>query len=100
MRFTYIDQIECGEKNVTIGSLEKIYRSLNISFEELFEGLGPSQKNPDTQQKIIDLINASSAQTPSVASFWNTTRSVRRINCRSKSRFAFSTYNKSNFSLS
>lgn len=66
LHFTYIGQIERGEKNITIGSLEKICHSLNVSFEELFEGIGPSQKNTNTQQKIIDLINEQPASAQEV----------------------------------
>ncbi len=37
---TYIGQIERGEKNATIESIEKISEALNISLSELFEKLG------------------------------------------------------------
>ena len=37
---TYIGQIERGEKNATIESLEKIVSALNVSFSALFEKLG------------------------------------------------------------
>ena len=37
---TYIGQIERGEKNVTIESIEKISAALNISLSTLFENLG------------------------------------------------------------
>ena len=35
---TYIGQVERGEKNITLGSLEKILNALDISFSELFDG--------------------------------------------------------------
>lgn len=41
---TYIGQIERGEKNATIESIEKISAALNISLSKLFEKLG-SQDN-------------------------------------------------------
>ena len=41
---TYIGQIERGEKNATIESIEKIAAALNISLSKLFEMLG-SQEN-------------------------------------------------------
>lgn len=41
---TYIGQIERGEKNATIESIEKISAALNISLSKLFEMLG-SQEN-------------------------------------------------------
>ena len=37
---TYIGQIERGEKNATIESIEKITLALNISLSTLFDGLG------------------------------------------------------------
>ena len=37
---TYIGQIERGEKNATIESIEKISAALNISLSKLFEKLG------------------------------------------------------------
>lgn len=37
---TYIGQIERGEKNATIESIEKIATALNISLSKLFENLG------------------------------------------------------------
>ena len=38
---TYIGQIERGEKNATIESIEKISAALNVSLAKLFEKLGP-----------------------------------------------------------
>ena len=40
---TYIGQIERGEKNATIESIEKISSALNISLSKLFEKLGPQE---------------------------------------------------------
>lgn len=40
---TYIGQIERGEKNATIESIEKIAKALNISLSQLFEKLGPEE---------------------------------------------------------
>ena len=37
---TYIGQIERGEKNATIESVEKISAALNVSLSKLFEKLG------------------------------------------------------------
>lgn len=46
---TYIGQIERGEKNATIESIEKIAKALNISLSKLFEKL-------DTQEDGIQNI--------------------------------------------
>ena len=40
---TYIGQIERGEKNATIESIEKISSALNISLSKLFEKLGDQE---------------------------------------------------------
>lgn len=45
---TYIGQIERGEKNATLESIEKISSSLHISLSELFEKLGPSQHDTNS----------------------------------------------------
>ena len=37
---TYIGQLERGEKNATLESIDKIASSLNISLSKLFENLG------------------------------------------------------------
>lgn len=41
---TYIGQIERGEKNATIESIEKISSALNISLSKLFEKLGACEE--------------------------------------------------------
>ena len=41
---TYIGQIERGEKNATIESIEKISSALNVSLSKLFEKLGAKEK--------------------------------------------------------
>ncbi len=40
---TYIGQIERGEKNATIESIEKIAVALNVSLSKLFENLGATE---------------------------------------------------------
>lgn len=44
---TYIGQVERGEKNATLESIEKIASALNISLSTLFEKLG-AEDNPDS----------------------------------------------------
>lgn len=36
---TYLAGVELGKRNISLKSLEKITRALNISFDELFRGL-------------------------------------------------------------
>ncbi len=38
LHYTYVGQVERGEKNLTLGSLEKILDALNLSFSDFFEG--------------------------------------------------------------
>ena len=40
---TYIGQVERGEKNATIESLEKISKALNVPLSKLFEKLGAEE---------------------------------------------------------
>ena len=44
---TYIGQIERGEKNATLESIEKIAVALNISLSKLFEKLGGGEDKTD-----------------------------------------------------
>lgn len=37
---TYIGQVECGEKNATLESIEKIASAMNIPLSKLFEKMG------------------------------------------------------------
>lgn len=39
LHHTYIGQVERGEKNLTIHSLEKILSALGVTFSELFENI-------------------------------------------------------------
>ena len=49
---TYIGQVERGEKNVTIHSLEKIAKAMDVSISSIFlecEGNRPADSYPDLQ---------------------------------------------------
>jgi len=52
----YVGQVERGEKNLTLETLEKIVLGLNISLEQLFRYLGPME-NKDALTKIIELLS-------------------------------------------
>ena len=58
---TYIGQIERGEKNATIESIEKISAALNISLSKLFEKLGV--KNENTRDIPLECYEFVSAKT-------------------------------------
>ena len=52
---TYIGQLERGEKNATLESVEKIASAMDISLSELFEKLGKSGSN-NIAAKCYDLV--------------------------------------------
>lgn len=52
---TYIGQLERGEKNATLESVEKIASAMNISLSELFDKLGKSGGN-NIAAKCYDLV--------------------------------------------
>lgn len=45
---TYIGQLERGEKNATLESIEKIALALNVSLSKLFEKLGGEEDSTDS----------------------------------------------------
>ena len=54
---TYIGQIERGEKNATIESIEKIAVALGVSLSRLFEKLGSQEKDgPAVPLECYELI--------------------------------------------
>lgn len=57
---TYIGQVERGEKNLTIVTLEKILSALGISFTDFFEHLDFNKNNETTASQCYDIINAKS----------------------------------------
>lgn len=52
---TYIGQLERGEKNATLESVEKIASAMDISLSELFDKLGKSDSN-NIAAKCYDLV--------------------------------------------
>lgn len=61
---TYVGQLERGEKNATLDSMEKITTALEITLEELFKGVQPVTGEQDsfTLNKIINLISGRSVE--------------------------------------
>lgn len=53
---TYIGQVERGEKNATIESIEKICIALDLPLEDLFNKILPYSSQCNTAQKCYDLI--------------------------------------------
>ena len=54
---TYIGQLERGEKNATLESVEKIASAMDISLSELFDKLGKSGGN-NIAAKCYDLVSS------------------------------------------
>ena len=60
---TYIGQLERGEKNPTLESIEKIANALGISLEELFRAIQPNILPDDyTLLQIITILQARSVE--------------------------------------
>ncbi|MGM9649099.1 MAG: helix-turn-helix domain-containing protein [Butyricicoccaceae bacterium] len=55
---TYIGQLERGEKNATIESLEKVCRALELPLEQLFEHLLPQDAEQTSASQAYDLIRS------------------------------------------
>ena len=55
---TYIGQIERGEKNATIESIEKIASALNVSLSKLFENLGGQDSTRSIPLECYEFLSA------------------------------------------
>jgi len=59
LHHTYIGQLERGEKNATLESIEKVVRGLDISFEVLFEKLDSGTTvEPNIAAKCYEIVSA------------------------------------------
>lgn len=54
---TYIGQVERGEKNATLESIEKITSALNISLSQLFEKLGNEENSNNIPLKVYEFFS-------------------------------------------
>lgn len=60
---SYIGQVERGEKNATLGSIEKITQALEIPLEELFRSIGPTAKmEKDPLAQIVTKLQSRSVE--------------------------------------
>ena len=55
---TYIGQVERGEKNATLESIEKIASALNIPLSQLFEKLGSGDVSDSIPLKWYEFLSA------------------------------------------
>lgn len=62
----YIGQVERGEKNVTIESLEKIAAGLDVSLEQLFRYTDP-MRYTDEIQNLVQMLEERSIQDKQLA---------------------------------
>lgn len=59
---TYIGQVERGEKNITIDTLDKIARALNVPLAQLLEKIGQTDASESIPLACYELVAAKSAQ--------------------------------------
>ncbi|OKP98721.1 helix-turn-helix domain-containing protein [Paenibacillus sp. P46E] len=62
----YVGQVERGEKNLTLETLEKVAGGLDISLEEIFRYIGP-MKQKDALSQIIELLIERSSEDQKMA---------------------------------
>lgn len=62
----YIGHVERGEKNVTVESLEKIAKGLDVTLDDLFQNIDPSP-HADELRQLIDLLAERSTQDRALA---------------------------------
>ncbi len=55
---TYIGQLERGEKNATLESIERVAAALNIPLSRLFEQLGAGDESDNIPLKCYDFLSA------------------------------------------
>ena len=58
--YTYIGQLERGEKNATIETIERISKALDLPLSKLFEKLGGSKEEKDIALECYEFISAKS----------------------------------------
>ena len=55
---TYIGQLERGEKNATLETIEKVARALNVSFETLFEAIVDGEAENGVAREVYEIITS------------------------------------------
>ena len=58
--YTYIGQLERGEKNATIETIERISKAFDLPLSKLFEKLGGSKDEKDIALECYDFISSKS----------------------------------------
>lgn len=62
LHFTYIGQVERGEKNLTLASLEKILNALGVSFAEFFENMKSGKEKKSIASLCYEMVNGKSEE--------------------------------------
>ncbi|OKP93171.1 transcriptional regulator [Paenibacillus sp. P3E] len=62
----YVGQVERGEKNLTLETLEKVVGGIDLSLEELFRYIGP-MKQKDALSQIVELLIERSSEDQKMA---------------------------------
>ena len=57
---TYIGQVERGEKNLTLVSLEKILNAMDLTFSEFFEHIEAERHSSNLAARCYELVNRKS----------------------------------------
>ena len=52
---TYVGQVERGEKNITVISLDRLLTALGVSFPDFFEGMGTKSGEPVWRPEAMSL---------------------------------------------
>lgn len=63
VHYTYIGQVERGEKNLSIGTLEKVLAALDITFDEFFRYMSLNKNNNELSELEL-LINRIQEKNP------------------------------------
>lgn len=53
---TYIGQIERGEKNLTVGTLEKLLNAMSVSFSDFFAFMAPQEHAATYADRCYELL--------------------------------------------
>ncbi len=61
LHHTYIGQVERGEKNLTLTTLERIVNTLGVSYSELFGEIGDGHDRNSISALCYELINRQDA---------------------------------------
>jgi len=62
--YSYIGQVERGEKNVSLLNLAKISEALEVSLSQLFAYIDGEEKRTDSENDLLEILSALRDQKP------------------------------------